>query len=87
MHYLLFIYSSKKSSFRQDNVTTIVHMCLLDVLVRYSAVVSALFGRFRAQFGKATYFVRWTALSLPLGVHAPLPLAKLFAFLLALSKL
>ena len=44
----------KKSSFRQDNVTTIVHMCLLDVLVRYSAVVSALFGRFRAQFGKAT---------------------------------
>ena len=29
----------------------------------------ALFGRFRAQFGKATQFVRWTALSLPLGIR------------------
>ena len=51
--YFLYILQ-KNSSFRQDNVTTVVHMCLLDVLVRYSAVVSALFGRFRAQFGKAT---------------------------------
>ena len=29
--------------------------------------MSAVFGRFRAQFGKATQFVRLTALSIPLG--------------------